>query len=303
MSPADADLAAPGSISACLVVRHEEAVIERCLTSLDGVVDEIVLVHDGECEDRTLDIAERHGCRIFVRPLVGHSEVSTVFAYEQARSEWILALDADEFLSDELRSELRGLVSERQVNGYELLWPRWDGRRYITDQGPYKQALFRRSHTHLVGLIHGVEEVDPPIRRVPLRLEHQPLYNNAALRTVLTKWRRWARINAREFLMPFADLPKFNWNGPSDWPPRRRILNRLSPLLFLPYVPVVFLVNCWRERDAYGIRENLRMALYQGLYAGMVQFYVAKYTYLGADASPATEPPRPGSIHSRYRDE
>lgn len=45
------------SISACLVVRNEEAVIERCLESLAGVVDEIVLVHDGECEDRTLEIA------------------------------------------------------------------------------------------------------------------------------------------------------------------------------------------------------------------------------------------------------
>jgi glycosyltransferase involved in cell wall biosynthesis len=299
MESAKTTLRAPSSVSACLVVRNEEAVIERCLQSLTGIVDEIVLVHDGVCEDGTLEIASHYGCRIFVRPLVGHAEASTVFAFEQACGEWIISLDADEYLSSALRGQLRKLVNDADVKGYELLWRMWDGQRYITESGPYKLALFRRSNIHLLGIIHGVEIVDPPILRVDLQLEHRPRYNNFALRTVLTKWRRWAQINAREFLMPFADLPKFNWEGPPDWPPRRRILNRLSPLLFLPYVPVVFLVNLWRERDAYGIRENLRMALYQGLYAGMVQFYVAKYTYLGVGDSPAADPPRPGAVRSR----
>ena len=155
----------PGSVSACLVVRNEEAVIERCLQSLAGVVDEIVLVHDGECEDRTLEIAERHRCRTFVRPLVGHAEVATVFAYEQARGEWILTLDADEFLSEPLRRELRALVSETDINGYEVLLRMWDGRRHITENGPFKLSLFRRSRVHVLGMIHAVEQVDPPVRR------------------------------------------------------------------------------------------------------------------------------------------
>jgi glycosyltransferase involved in cell wall biosynthesis len=296
----DAAVAAANSISACLVVRNEEAVIERCLASLDGVVDEIVLVHDGECEDATLEIAERHGCVIHVRPLIGHAEAATVFAYERARGAWIFSIDADEYLSEELRAQLRELVAREDINGYEFLWRMWDGRRYITENGPYKLALFRRSRVHLVGIIHGVEQVDEPISRVGLQLEHRPRYNNLALATVLTKWRRWARINAREFLTPFVELPKFNWRGPEDWPPRRRVLNRLSPLLFLAYVPVVFLVNLARERDVYGLRENIRLSFYQGLYAGMLQFYVAKYTYVGLPPSVAAhEPPRPGAAGSR----
>jgi hypothetical protein len=180
------------------------------------------------------------------------------------------------------------------VNGYELLWRMWDGERYITEQGPFKLALFRRAKVHLLGMIHGVEVVDPPVRRVQLQLEHRPRYNNFALRTVLSKWRRWARINAREFTTPLGELPRFNWHGPTEWPPRRHLLNRLSPLLFLPYVPGVLLVNAWRERSVYGLRENLRMSLYQGLYAGMVQFYVAKEVYLGEARSAAADPPRPG---------
>jgi glycosyltransferase involved in cell wall biosynthesis len=286
-------------VSGALVVRNEEAVIERCLQSLDGVVDEIVLVHDGECEDRTLEIAERYGCRIYVQPLQGHAEATTIFAFEQARGEWIMSLDADEYLSEPLREKLRELVSDEDVNGYELLWRMWDGQRYITENGPYKLALFRRARVHVLGVHHSPEVVDPPVRRIELQLEHRPAYNNFALRTVLTKWRRSAKIQAEQLLSDFADLPKFNWDGPADWPPRRRVLNRLSPLLCLPCVPAVFLINLARERDVYGPRENLRMSLYQGLYAGMLQFYVAKYRYLGLRQSPAAESPRPGSAGAR----
>jgi glycosyltransferase involved in cell wall biosynthesis len=288
-------------ISACLVVRNEEAVIARCLQSLAGAVDEIVVVHDGACEDRTLEIATEHGARVFQRPLVGHAEAATVFAFEQARGEWILSLDADEYLSEPLRSGIRALVADGSVNGYELLWRMWDGRRYITSDGPYKLALFRRARVHLLGMIHGVEQVDPPVVRVDLQLEHRPQYNNLAPATVLTKWRRWAKINAAEFLMPFADLPKFNWDGAVDWPPRRRVLNRLAPLLFLPCIPVVFALNMARERHVYSFGENLRMSLGQAVYAGMVQFYVAKYTYLGSASSAAAEPPRPGAAGVRPR--
>jgi len=295
MKLVDIALRHTGTVSACLVVRNEEAVIERCLSSLDGIVDETVLVHDGACEDRTLEIAERHGCRIYVRPLVGHAEAATVFAFEQARGEWILSLDADEFLSGPLARGLRELIADEEVNGYELLWRMWDGERYITEQGPYKLALFRRSRVHLLGTIHGIEVVDPPVRRVQLQLEHRPRYNNFALRTVLTKWRGWARINAREFGRPLAEVPRFNWQGSTDWPPRRRLLNRLSPLLFVPYVPVVLVVNLWQTRTVYSFGENLRMAAYQGLYAGMVQFYVAKYTYLWGVADAASTTPRPGT--------
>lgn len=304
MEPIENSTLGTASVSACLVLRNEEAVVERCLRSLDGVVDEIVLVHDGECEDRTLEIAKHHHCRIWTRPLVGHAEASTVFAYEQARGEWILSLDADEFLSDELRGQLRVLVADGSVNGYELLWRMWNGRRYFTENGPFKLALFRRAHVHLVGMIHGMERVDPPIQRVSMQLEHRPRYDNLALGTVLTKWRRWARINAREFLMPFAALPKFNWDGASDWPARRRILNRLSPLLFALYVPAVLAINLARERSVYSWRENLRMSLGQAVYAGMVQFYVAKYLYLGgADDGAALESPRPGAARAGAQSE
>ncbi len=281
------------SVSACVVVRNEEAVIDRCLSSLDGVVEEIVLVHDGECEDRTLEIAEAHGCRVFVRELVGHAEAATVFAFEQARGEWILSLDADEFLSERLRGEVPRLVADPVANGYELVWKMWDGRRYISERGPHKLALFRRAHVHVLGMVHAVEQVDPPVIRTELHLEHRPLYNNFTLRLLSTKWRRWARIQAREYLGDLADLPRYNWHGTPAWPRRRHLLNRLSPVLFVAYAPVAFLQNLISSRSIYSLPVNLRISLYHGLLAAMTQLYVAKYLYIGGDDDPASEAPRP----------
>ncbi|HWX52078.1 MAG TPA: glycosyltransferase [Solirubrobacteraceae bacterium] len=288
------------SVTACLVIRNEEAVIERCLSSLEGVVDEIVVVHDGDCEDRTLEIAARHGCRVFVQPLVGHAESATVFAFEEARGEWILSLDADEFLSEPLREQLPRLVADPAVNGYELVWKMWDGRRYISERGPHKLALFRRSRVHVLGTVHAIEQVDPPVVRTELQLEHRPLYDNFTLALVMTKWRRWARIQAREYLGDLAALPRFNWEGTPAWPRRRRILNRLSPLLFPAYVPIAFVGHLLGARSIYGLRVNLKISFYHGLLAGMTQLYVARYLYFGATDDPASEPPRPVSASTYH---
>jgi glycosyltransferase involved in cell wall biosynthesis len=267
------------TITACVVARNEEPVIRRCLESVRGVADEIVLVHDGPCEDATVAIAEDLGARVFVRDPVGNPEAQTVFAYEQARGEWLLSLDADEFLSDELRDRIPELVRGDDVNGYEFLWRIWNGERYTTRDGPYKLTLFRRAATHLLGMLQSVERVDGRIERVPLQLEHRPLYDNFTVRSIRTKWRRWARIHADELLTPLEELPRFNWDGSARWPWWRGVLNWLSPILLVPYTLASFALFAAKDRDALPLRDNLRMAAYQSVYAFMVQFYVAKRLY------------------------
>lgn len=268
------------AISACVVARDEEAVIGRCLDSLREVADEIVLVHDGPCQDRTLEIAEAAGARVFVREPLGNPEAQTVFAYEQARGEWLLNVDADEFLSDELRQAIPGLVRREDVDAYEFLWRIWDGQRYTTTTGPFKSALFRRSATHLLGMLQSVERVDGRIERLPLQLEHRPRYDNYSWRSIRTKWGRWARIHAAELLSPFESIPKFNWDGPWDWPWYRGVLNRLSPVLLAPYALASFVLFLAKARSMLPLRQNLRTAAFQTIYATMVQFHVAKRLYL-----------------------
>lgn len=270
----------PGSISACLVVRNEEALIERCLRSLEGVVDEIVLVHSGPCGDRTLAIAERFGCRVFTGPDGGHGEHNTPLAYSMARGEWLLNVDADEFLSAGLRARLRELVSTPGVNGYAFIWPVWDGRRYLTRSGPYKLVLFRRSATRMVGLIHAPEQVEGDLREVPLVLEHQPAYDPYSLATVMTKWRRWARVQAREYLGDLGSVPTFGHPRPLRWSRRRRLQNALAPLLVLPAALHTFgYVIRTERRHLHGV-QLARYAAFAALYRAMVTAYVVRLRWL-----------------------
>jgi hypothetical protein len=216
---------------------------------------------------------------VFVPEETADQEAHTVFAYQQARGEWLLNIDSDEFLSPELRASVRELVKSADVNGYEFLWRIWDGRRYITEDGPYKLALHRRGATHMLGMLHSRERIDGKVVRLPLHLEHRPLYNNWTLRVMATKWRRWARVHARELTGPFDALPKFNWDGPSDWPWWRAWLNRLAPVLLLPYAVASFVHFMWLNRATLGPRHNMRLSLYHTAYATLVQVYVVREMY------------------------
>lgn len=271
----------PRSVSGVVVAHHEEAVIDRCLASLDGVVDELIVVHDGPCADQTLAIAERHGARVFVRPRSGNPEAHTVFAYEQARGEWLLNIDADEFLSPALHDAIRPLAADPLVNGYEFLWLMWDGERYITSEGPYKLALHRRLATHLLGMLQSRERIDGTTRRLDLHLEHRPRYNNFTWGTMRRKWRRWARVHAVELTGAYADIPKFNWDGPEDWPRWRRPLNWLAPVLFIPYLCALYIVFLRSGRSQLPPRQNLRMAFFNTCYAALVQIEVIRQLHGG----------------------
>jgi len=84
-----------GRLSAALIVRNESAVIEGCLKSLVGQVDEIVLVDTGSCDD-TIEKAQRFPIRLHHFAWCDDFSAARNFAIEQATGEWILYIDADE---------------------------------------------------------------------------------------------------------------------------------------------------------------------------------------------------------------
>ena len=96
---------------------------------------------------------------------------------------------------------------------------------------------------------------------------------------VLTKWRGWARVNARQYLMDWDEIPRFGYPPGGDWPPRRTWGNRLSPLLVVPYGVLEFIVHVHRMRQMRPLRQVVRISAYWGLYAVLVQIYVVKYRY------------------------
>ena len=215
-------------------------------------------------------------------PFYGHCERHTPLAYETARGEWLLNLDADEFLSPELAEAISGLVRTRDADGYEFLWKHWDGRRYVTERGPYKLALFRRRATRMIGLIHVPEQVDGTVRRLPLHLEHRPPANHRQPGSMLAKWRGRARLQAREYLAGLDEVPRFNYPGVVRWTKRRELATRFSPVLVVPaalHTYFFVLSRLWRQ---LGPREALRFAASEASYRAMVTGCVAWYRIVGA---------------------
>lgn len=82
---------------------NEEASIARCLDSVPFAAEKIVV--DSGSTDRTVEIAAAHGASVVQQPWLGFG-AQRIFATSLARHDWILFLDADEWLSDELQAEL-----------------------------------------------------------------------------------------------------------------------------------------------------------------------------------------------------
>ena len=126
-------------ITAVMVIRNEEKLLERSLRSFADLVDEIVIVHDGPCADRSLEIARRYTDKIFVRQPEGTSERHRPFSYAQASHDWLLEIDPDESLSPEFRARLPELVNDPAADLYDVAWPTvHGGRRYPRGYKPTK---------------------------------------------------------------------------------------------------------------------------------------------------------------------
>jgi glycosyltransferase involved in cell wall biosynthesis len=97
-------------ISACIISYNEEKKIEDCLRSLDGVVDEIIVV-DSLSSDTTCDIARNYTDKIFEQAFLGHVEQKNL-AVSKASHDWILSLDCDERLSEPLKASMLAIKDQ-----------------------------------------------------------------------------------------------------------------------------------------------------------------------------------------------
>jgi hypothetical protein len=163
-------------VSAVLIVRDEEAVLEDCLRSLSGIVDEIVVVDTGSV-DGTPDICRRYGVELSSHEWHDDFAEARNVSLDRATGDWILYIDADERLIDADRSSLESLLrSAEQVAFRVLLRPR-------LSMSPYREyRLWRndprirfegRMHERVVPAIHRVSVFDGrPIGDADLFLEH-----------------------------------------------------------------------------------------------------------------------------------
>lgn len=139
-------------ISVVLAVFNEENNLRQCLESVKDLAWEIVIV-DGGSKDKTLDIAKEFGAIIIKTSNPPNFHINKNKAIDTASGDWILQLDADEVVSEELVKEIKKVTSlKSDTNGYWIPRRNVFLGRFLTKGGQYPDytlRLYRKSKGRL----------------------------------------------------------------------------------------------------------------------------------------------------------
>ena len=186
-------------LSVILIVKNGERTLERCLRSV-AFADEIVVLDSGST-DRTLDIARAYTGAIHVSADWPGFGIQKNRALDLATGDWVLSIDADEYLSDELAGEIQATVLADQGDVYAL--PRLSSYcgRPMHHSGWWPDPvvrLFRRGQARFTDdLVHERLVFDGACTALTQVLHHESF---ADLDDVLDKVNRYSTAGARQAL-------------------------------------------------------------------------------------------------------
>ncbi len=220
------------AISLVICLHRERDLLAHLFRHAASCFDDLVVVHDGPDTTGVKAIVEAAGGRFFERPRAFQQEPHWPFAWEQARHDWILRLDADEFPSTELKAWLqefrRAPEPPPEISGYTCLWPLWDGRRAVTRRWPDgRNFLFHKQRIRFVGMVEMTPVPDGDWLPLNHILCHQPQRKSYGTRNVLFRKQayRWRRVVALSLLRPVAELNCWRWHS-EEWPSPWKYIRR-----------------------------------------------------------------------------
>ncbi|OGF51806.1 MAG: hypothetical protein A2044_08605 [Candidatus Firestonebacteria bacterium GWA2_43_8] len=142
------------NISAVIITKNEESNIADCLQTLD-FVDEIIII-DSESTDKTVQIARKYTKKIFSKRWEGYASQKN-YGISKAKNEWVLSIDADERVSEELKQELVSLKYE--MEGYLLPIKNFFLGRWLRYGGQYPDYHLRLFKKNKGRFAYGIKEV------------------------------------------------------------------------------------------------------------------------------------------------
>ena len=170
------------TISVCMIVKDEERVLSRCLESLKGLADEIIIVDTGS-SDMTKKIALEYTDKIYDFTWIHDFSAARNYSFSKASMDYIYVADADEVIDEENRQRFL-LMKQKLLPEIEIVQMKYSNQlsfntTYNFDV-EYRPKLYKRLRNfRWVEPIHENVELKPVIYDSDIVITHMPESNHA----------------------------------------------------------------------------------------------------------------------------
>lgn len=211
------------TISLCMIVKNEEDCLGKCLDSLKGIVDEMIVVDTGSTDD-TIRIAKERGAQVYNFKWTGDFSDARNYAFSLAKCDYIYSADADEELDEDNRQrflKLKEDIGELNVDIVQMYYCNQLSFRTVYNYDrELRPKLFRRIRYFVwEDPIHEQVALEPVICDSDIEIQHRPKESHASrdlasFRKAVAEGRRLSRrlhgMYARELFLA-GDDEDFIW--------------------------------------------------------------------------------------------
>ena len=186
------------TLSVILITNNEANNIRRALDSVK-FADEII-INDSGSTDATLEIVQAYGCRIIQSEFAGFG-IAKQTALNEARSDWVLSIDADEEIDQSLATAIAQAIKNTEHSGYYLNRKSQFLGRWMMHSGwypDYLPRLFRRDRGRFSSdSVHERIEIDGALGKLEGHILH---YTDPDIEHYLEKLNRYTTLSAQTLL-------------------------------------------------------------------------------------------------------
>ena len=165
------------TISLCMIVKNEEAVIARCLDTVKDLVDEINIVDTGST-DSTKEIVKQFTNRIFDFEWIDHFAAARNFSFQQATKDYILWLDADDIFTVEDQEKFKALKATltHEIDVVSMnYYLNFDEEGHVNSLLRRNRLVKREKNFQWIGAVHEYLAVNGTILDSDIAVSHLPI--------------------------------------------------------------------------------------------------------------------------------
>lgn len=146
------------TVSLCMIVKDEEAVLGRCLDSVKGLVDEIIIVDTGS-KDKTCEVAKQYTEQVYSFAWIDDFAAARNYSFSKATKDYCMWLDADDVIEESEYDAFKKL-KEMTEDNIDIVMMRYNvsfDKEGLPTFWYYRERWIRNDHTHFwQGAVHEV---------------------------------------------------------------------------------------------------------------------------------------------------